>query len=500
MENIGIIDIGSNSMRLLVVQIGEDRSFKIIDEFSQSVRLGKDMGPDNRLDPGRMSKAFETLQFFVNLCNSAGVTEKIAVATEAVRKASNQEEFLLSVKKEFNLDIRVLSGDQEAYYDYFGIINSMDISQALAIDMGGSSMEIILVKDRAAANSISLPYGAISLTDKYNSLKPSEGQNQDFFKLFIEDLFKNVPWLSEASGYPLVGIGGTVRNIGKIDRKKKGVALDIIHNYHMTNTDISQIYYDIKGKRPDEIKKIKGLSKERADIFAGPLGAINTLVEYCCIRDIYISGSGLREGLIYEYIQKGRQPVDNVLDFSLNNILGIYNLNKKHAIQVWNLFDSLFMQLKSLHKIATYPYKIMKTAALLHDSGVNIDYNDHHKHSFYMILNSGINGLSHKQLLSAAFIAGFHRKEEFKINANTYRAILNDEDIGMIQKLGILLKLSESLDRMMNGNIYALQCVIGDNEVIIKLSSAENPELEINDAMESSELFKKIFNKKLILC
>jgi exopolyphosphatase / guanosine-5'-triphosphate,3'-diphosphate pyrophosphatase len=298
---------------------------------------------------------------------------------------------------------------------------------------------------------------------------------------------------------PLIGIGGTIRNIGKIDRKKRNYPLDISHNYHMTNLDISEIYNMVNDCDPKQKKKVKGLSKERADIFTGAAAALNILAQYCGITDLYVSGSGLREGLIYEYILNCTDPVDDVLDFSLNTLIINHRLNKGHALHVWNMVDTLYDQLEPVHNIPEKPCKILKTAALLHDIGINISYYDHHKHSFYMILNSQINSLSHKELLIAACTAASHRKDEFKLDEYNYQFLLNESDILLIQKLGIMLKICESLDRRMNGNIEGMQCVIHENTVIIKLFSKENPALEINDALNSNEMFEKLFNKKLFI-
>ena len=220
MKKIAIIDIGSNSIRLVIVQINKDNSFRIIDEVKESVRLGKDMTLKGELNSSRIEMAIATLSFFKRLCLIQNINEILAIATEAVRKATNQKEFLRRVKTELSIDIRVLTGIQEAYYDYFGAINSMDFSDALIMDIGGSSSELILVKNRKLIHSISLPFGAINLTEKFSLQKAMDTKSETAIKNFLTSLFKDIPWLKDVENVPIIGIGGTIRNIGKTTSKK----------------------------------------------------------------------------------------------------------------------------------------------------------------------------------------------------------------------------------------------------------------------------------------
>ena len=210
MKKIAIIDIGSNSIRLVIVQINKDNSFRIIDEVKESVRLGKDMTLKGELNSSRIEMAIATLSFFKRLCLIQNINEILAIATEAVRKATNQKEFLRRVKTELSIDIRVLTGIQEAYYDYFGAINSMDFSDALIMDIGGSSSELILVKNRKLIHSISLPFGAINLTEKFSLQKAMDTKSETAIKNFLTSLFKDIPWLKDVENVPIIGIGGKI--------------------------------------------------------------------------------------------------------------------------------------------------------------------------------------------------------------------------------------------------------------------------------------------------
>lgn len=498
MKLIGIIDIGSNSMRLVIVKI-TDGYFKVIDEVKESVRLGKGMGENGLIEPMRANRAVEALKFYKSLCSSFGVEEIIAVATEAVRRASNGHDFIERILSETGISIRVLSGEEEAYYDYFGVINSMEISDSLIMDIGGGSAEIIWVKDRMLINSVSLPFGAINITERFGLSNILDRPTEEELKDFLFDAYSKIPWLADIRNYPLVGIGGTIRNIGKIDRKSRAYPLDVAHNYPMTDKDVIGIYDVIKIKDVKQREKVKGLSKERADIFLGALSAVAALIEYCSIPKLTVSGSGLREGLIFEYILNGGTPVEDVVDFSVNRLLNQYGVNKSHSNRVWKTAEALYSHLKSVHNIQADCRNIIKVSCLLHDIGINISYYDHHKHSFYMILHSRINGLSHKELIMVSYIAAFHRKDEFKMDEIGLRKLLGEEDMAAAQKIGILLKISEALNKGNGENIEQVQCSIQGDMVIIKLLSKNNPSHEIKEAMEAAGTFKRIFNKRLII-
>lgn len=499
MKKIAVIDIGSNTIRLVLVGLYDNLSFRILDEIKETVRLGKDMDENNRLHPDRIEKAIQVLSFFNKVCSSSGVEKIIAVATEAVRKASNQIDFLDRVYKETGIHIRVLTGLEEAYYDYFAIVNSMDINQGLIMDIGGKSTELIWIKDRAMKEAISLPIGAINLTEFFQLDRKVDGNIENQLKNFISQNLKDVPWLKDVIGLPLIGVGGTIRNIGKINKKRLNYPLDHSHNFHMYSHEVKDIYTMVKGKTPNELKKIKGLSRDRADIFLGALTAVTSVIDYCSLPEVYVSGNGLREGIIYEHILGGNTPVEDVLEFSLNNMVNYYRLDVSHSNQVFNIATSLLYQLKPIHEIEENPNKILKTAALLHDCGINISYYHHEKHSFYIILNSPIRGLTHREQLIAAYVSGFHRKDEFTINSYTHKKLLSQEDLLLIKKLGVILRISESLDKGMIKNLEKLECTIEKDFVRIRVFSKSDPSLEIEDAVSAASSFYKIFNKKLII-
>ena len=496
MKNVGVIDIGSNSMRLVVIEIGKKNYFRVIDEVKETVRLGMDMTTDGKLNPIRMEKAISTLVSFKSLCQGLGECNIFPVATEAVRRASNQKEFLQMVKSTLDMEIRVLTGTVEAYYDYFGVINSLDFSNGLIMDIGGSSTELIWVKNKTKKEAISLPFGAINISAQYNLMEEMNTNTEKELNKYLMAQFKKVAWLEEVKNLPLIGVGGTVRNIGKISRKIINYPIDRSHNYQMESSEVLNIYDNLKYKNLEQRRKVKGLSKERSDMFIGAFSVVTALMKFCNNPRLIVSGSGLREGLIYE-ILRGEQRIKDVLQSSLDNVIKTLNIDKTHAHHVWKLAESLYTQLKSLHKINGNSYKILKTAAMLNDCGKTINFYNYHKHNFYMITNTPINGLTHKELIMAAYTMMLSVKENFDIDNSPYVSLLNEEDKYVIQRLGIILRLAECFDRKRNGNITKVECKLRSDRLSLHLDSKGTTEGERKEVEACGAYFTKVFGKTL---
>lgn len=443
MKKLGIIDVGSNSTRLVIVELLGEKAFKIVDEAKEAVRLGKDIQEDGSLNPARVDLALRTLKYFKNVCNLHGVDEMLVVATAAVRAAKDQKAFLDQVKQELDFDIRVLSGEEEAFYDYFGIINSIVFEEGLIIDIGGASVEIAYVKDKQLKEAVSLPFGAITLTESFGLQDEVKEKNLMQLRSYLLNQYRALPWLGDIKNVVLIGVGGTIRNIGKISRKAQDYSLERIHNYEMSGEEVTQITQMVSSMNLKQRKKIKGLSKARADIFAAACEAVRVLVEYCQVQKFIVSGHGVKEGLLYEYLQGEKTPVDDVLGFSINHLMKQYNVNPVITGKVWQTASQLYhMSNKALNNglsAATQELKLLKTAVMLYRIGTEIRCYSFYKHSFYMLLSANINGLSHREIVMTAYTILYHQKENFEELPYGYRDLLSEEDIRLTQKLASIL-------------------------------------------------------------
>ena len=213
-----------------------------------------------------------------------------------------------------------------------------------------------------------------------------------------------------------------------------------------------------------------------------------------------MSAAGLREGIMFNQALPitEEKPISDVLNYSLTTLVKYYGVDEKHVEHVVNLSIQLFKQLRVLHKFPRQDLRVLKVAATLHDCGQRMKYYNHQRHSCYMILNSNLYGVSHRDIVLAAFTACCHNRED--INAYDwarYREILNEEDIEIVKRLGIMLRIAESLDRSMSGTVKSINCDILGDSVIMKTEVDADATLEIRNAMTASAEFKKCFHKNL---
>ena len=418
MEKIGIIDLGSNTARLVIVDMFTDGHFMVVDELKESVRLGQDMDRDGFLKPQRIAETIKTLKMFKKLCDARGVDRIIAVGTAAVRRAKNQRSFLDEIQVSCNITIRVLSEEEEALLVYRGVINSMDIPKGLILEIGGGSTKIIYYNRRNVLGYANLPFGAVTLTDLFASDATPEEAAMHVEEFFTEQL-KKVEWLQNLDPETqMIGVGGSFRNLFKISKLVRKYPLDMAHNYKIATEDFMGIYDMLKVLDVDKRKKIKGLSPARADIMPAAMAIIKSFVTYVNMDTFTIGGSGLREGLMVNQALPitTEKPISDVLTYSLDKLVKYYDCDPKHVEHVIQLSVQLFKQLRVLHKFSRQYLKVLKIAASLHDCGMRVKYYNHAKHSWYIILNSSIYGATHREIVLAAFVAGCHNREDVPLN------------------------------------------------------------------------------------
>jgi exopolyphosphatase/guanosine-5'-triphosphate,3'-diphosphate pyrophosphatase len=376
----------------------------------------------------------------------------------------------------------------------------MDINEGIIVDIGGGSTEIIKFKDKHMQNHICLPIGSIVATEKFLGKNTISPQKLHVLYNYIKNLLSESDWLFEKKNLVLIGVGGVIRNLGKIHRNHINYPLNKTHNYQIGIGDFQFVYDMLKNTDLESRKKINGISKSRTDIIVGGLAILNAIISAVSPSKLVISGFGLREGILYEHIFLNSKliPQKDALSMSLSSFMHLYGIRQKHAEQVCFISLSLFDQLKPLHKLGDRERKLLKVASLLHDIGISISYYEHHKHSFYIILNSRLNGLTLRETILISAIAASHSDKHFNENwQSKYSSVLLPGDIEIHEKLSILLKLAECLDRSETGVIQSLECQILDTSVKIQTIKDGDAELELSLSNEYNDLFKKCFGKSL---
>ncbi|AFS41030.1 MAG: Ppx/GppA family phosphatase [Leuconostoc gelidum] len=304
MTVIAVIDLGSNSVRMTVSRYHHDGSYEVLARFQEMVRLSTGMGPDKVLQPEAVARTLTALNKFKQALKvyDNDKVEIHAVATAAVRQASNQAEFLIAFKKEMGFELNVLTGEEEAHFDFVGVINTFPINDALILDTGGASSELILVRNKQAVHAVSLPVGAVNISESY--LEKDHISAGALFSAIValRQLFGDISWLRESINMPLIALGGSNRTLAKISRKKEKIQGMAVHGYHLNVGEVALIYQNILKKDLEERKKMPGLAKERGDIIVGGLLPLVELLLFTEGQQVIFSQSGLREGILFEQI------------------------------------------------------------------------------------------------------------------------------------------------------------------------------------------------------
>lgn len=495
---LGIIDMGSNTMRLVVWEIYGRGYYRIIDELKESVRLGSQYyNPE--IPQEKIEEAIHVLKGFKTFCTNLRVDKTIVLATEAVRSATNRESFLERVKKEAGFEPDVLSAEEESYLDYCGVSSSMNIKNSLMVDIGGSATALVWIRDNELVKSTTIPIGTLTLTEEYELEDIVSSQNHIAMEARLLEEFSKISWLKGSDFNTMILVGGSARTIGRMDRYQKRYPLSITHNYTLLDLDVIDLYNQMMTKTAYTRSKLRGLEKNRADLIIGALGIVKTLCRISGLQELRISGSGLREGKLFQYIHAHYDYYPDMLDASINAIMERHDLDAVHAGHVFCLADKMYKSVCNPNRLPEDTGKILKCAALLHDSGMSIRYYDHEDHSFYIILNSAIHGLNHKEILMAALAARFHRKNEADLPISAFSQLINKMDLNLAERLGLLIGIAEAFEKNLNQIVYDVECVVTEEKITIIPHARENIDTEIAAAAKMKEKFHQVFKRELEL-
>lgn len=476
---VGIIDLGSNTTRLLVFEINDGHS-RLVEGLKDETRLASGIMKDGSIDEDAIARALRAAGLFRDFCSALGVKMVIGVATAAIRGAVNGREIIDRIREECSLDIRIISGEEEGELDYFGITNTMDLADGYILDMGGASMELVRVKDRALSSVTVLPYGTVSMSDKFSSKEGSGVLEKDMRKRLAS---------MEKDG-TLVGVGGTIRAIAKLDMKRKGYPLKLLHNYAMSARDVDAISKLLRGKSRDEITRM-GVSDSRSDLVLPGVTALKTVMDVLGTERLRISHSGIREGILYRDILKTKgEP----LDMGVSNMMNFYGVNARHARDVESIALSLFDILSKRHGGGEEERRLLSVASLLHDIGLAVGYYGHGDNGCSIILSNGIYGMEHIEILKCALIVKLHADDGLR----GYGRILSGKDRRDVMRLGVLLRLAESMDITESGLVRAVSGDIRDGALHLAVEG-DRKSIWSYGIESNSDLFYRIYGLKIVV-
>lgn len=496
MRKIGIIDVGSNSMRLVIFQITKEKTFFPIEDVKETVRLGEGVNVAGKIKEEKIELGIKTMSLFKEICRRNNVEEITAFGTAALRIAQNGPEMTGKVNRDLGIDIEVFSGEMEALTSFNGAINAMDIRDGVVMDLGGSSLEIVIFRDRLPIHSISLPFGGVTIGEIGNIKDALTKENEDKIRSFIREKLNDVPWMKQLKGMTLIGVGGTVRNIASIHSNMIDYPLEILHNYRMDRKDVGRVVERVKNKKYKEKIEIPGLSKSRADLFVGAAIIVQELLEFFQMKELRISGYGVREGVLFRKLGEYGKVVTDVFENSLEDSLNHLGIAREERVEVYQNFMRIYNSLLPYYSIKFLNEKIIKTVTYLEGIGKIINYYNYAWNSFYMLLNLGLKGIEDRELvLSASIIARGGKNEDFQ---NKYKFFLENEDLEEIKMASKILNLSKILFEVLSLKEQDFQVYVKEKEIIFQITRGARVDLKVIEMYISQKRFINSFDREII--
>ena len=500
MQRIAIIDIGSNSARLVISHIYKNGAYNMVYNQKEALRLSQKVDGQNLLTEEAFTSTIDTMRSFAHMCKIYQADKTIAVATAAIRNASNGGELVAKVAELTGIQLHIISGNTEAYISYLGVINTLDVKNGIIFDLGGGSTELILFKNRKILESVSLPLGAVNTTGMFNIRNEMPSNVYNDLNAFIMSRLSQYPWLKQ-NNLPLIGVGGTARTVAKIIQRAKKYPATKIHNYAYPVQTFRSFFNKLRLTNLEQRKKISGLSTERSDIILAGSSIISCLLEATGAKKLITSGCGLREGLFYDYYSKSNNVpliAKNILERSRENTLRLFESDTGHAHHITKLALAMFDGWMELHKVRKNYRRLLETAALLHDIGITINFYSHARHSAYMIQNAKLFGLTHKEQIITSAIAGWHNgvsKNYFK--SRFYKEMLTESNWKLINKLALLLALAESLDYSEMRMVHTLTPSFNKKNAVLTVHAEHMPTIEMHQLQDHLSWFKKTMGVEL---
>ena len=399
----------------------------------------------------------------------------------------------------------IISGREEARLGFSGVIHTIDERDFLLFDLGGASVEISLVKDKRRLHSVSIPMGAVTLTELFGSADTVSAEKKAQIQRYIRRQLAAVPWLPRTP-LPVIGIGGTVRNLAKIYQRRIQYPLPKLHNFQFPAKSLFPLVDELCRKNFAERKRISGLSSERADIIIAGALVVAELVSLTGAESLTISGCGIREGLFFHYYDplygKERDWEHRMLLSSVRNYRKTLPLDDlSHTRYVTAMADYLFDHWKSLHGLSDRDRLLLTAAGMLHDIGGLINYYSHARHSAYMIANAHLFGLTHKEQLICSLIAAFHHGYSGKLlKTSSHLSLIDGDDLSRVRKLSLFLSIAEGLDETKEQCITRLVCHTSPKAAELRIyTNQDSFDVQAHALQPFLRPFEKTFGRPLDL-
>lgn len=497
-KRLAAIDIGTNSIRCIVVEVYQQGRYTILDDEKTTVRLGENLAASGAISAAAFARAVDALSRIRKLIDGLKVTDVEAVATSAVRSASNGSELVAVLTHELGREIRTISGEEEAELVARSVRHNFDMSgkRYMIIDIGGGSVEIMSAVGNNVESCFSLELGAVHMTDRFIRSDPVTLSELAELRRFVKQELKKV-FEAEVHGVQtVIGSGGTITTLASMVMAMRKQSYSTSHGFEVLRSEVVHLLAMLVRKDVKALRTVPGLNPDRADIIVAGLIVIDELMKYFTANMLLVNERGIREGLIINCMKRlqllpesstQRNWKESVLEFARS-----CHYDEPHSQHVAKLSLNIFDSVAKEFGLKKNERRLLEAAALLHDVGYFISYNSHHKHSYHLIRHAELFGFSPEEREIMALIARYHRKALPKKKHAEYEH-LEAKNQQIVSRLGGILRLSDGLDRRRSGAVEVVALKRSDATFSFKLLSTEDISVEIFGGNAKKDLFEKAF-------
>jgi len=470
-ERLGAIDVGSNSIRLLIAEWDPVTGLEVIDEVKEQPRLATGLARHGALDPEAMEAAFRALARMTEMATRRGVARLVAVATSAMREASNGPAFAERIRRELGIPLTVIDSDREAQLSWRSVAHHFQLenTRAIVADIGGGSLELIGAVDGLVESTTSLPLGAVRLTEQHRNPDRADARRQAtaMRKTARAALKKAFPWRDWRQA-TLIGSGGSFTNLARMAAARRGDPTSPIHGTTVGTGEVESLLELLATRSISSRAGIPGLNPQRADIILAGVAVTAELLQLLDARELQVSAYGLREGLLLEMvgtdaaIPRVSDPLKPLREF-VDRCRG----DRRHAEQVRHLALALFDQLAEPLGATPEERWFLEAAALLHDVGQLVSYRKHHKHSYQLIMHAERLGLAARDRAIVALVSRYHRKGG-PSRRHAEFSQLDPDDQQIVRRVSAVLRVADGLDRGHTSSVDHMTVTLLEDRCVIR--------------------------------
>ena len=505
MPRYAAIDIGSNSLRMEAAEVTSSEPPQILVSERAVTRLGLSVFRTGRISAEAMDTVCGLLATMAQQYKKLNVVGVRAVATSAVRDASNQKDFLTRASQAIGTGVEIISGQEEARLIHLGVQSRWPhpSQRVLIVDIGGGSAEIILSEKGHVAQAFSKPLGALRLTELFLKADPPREIEIHRLEQYIhERLAAAVTRVGDEKVDRVIATAATasavVSAVNQIPRAKR----DSADRVRASSSQLRKLYEDLCRSSLEQRRKIAGIGPRRAEIIIPGTAVLLSILQSLNLPSLYYCAAGVRDGIIADLHARGAGRELAQLNRDQREIVEAmttkYGVSLRHARKVARLTNDLFRGLQPLHNLPAQYGRLLEAAAYLHDVGHYVNDTSHHKHSYYLVLNSDMPGFDAKERELVANLCRYHRKAMPTADHANLQP-LDAETRRVVTMLSPLLRLADNLDRGHGQRVRSIECTLRNGEVILELQSDKDVGLEAWAAERNGEMFRQVYERPLVI-